>query len=122
MVEIHKALGHENRLAILALLLDQPLCVCDFEENLNMLQSNISRHLIVLKNAKIVTSFKTQQWVYYAINKEFMTKYPLLWQHLQHTLDEEPYKTIREQFSAASSCAGPLPVELMKYRLETENL
>ncbi len=122
MVDIFKALGHENRLAILALLLDQPLCVCDFEENLNMLQSNISRHLIVLKNAKILTSYKTQQWVYYAINKEFTIEYPLMWQHLQHTFDEEPYKTIRKQFNAASSCAGPLPIELTTYRLEKENL
>ncbi len=121
MTEILKALGHENRLGILALLMDNPLCVCDFEENLNLTQSNVSRHLAVLRNAGIIKSYKTQQWVYYVIAKEFMENHKMLWLYLQKAFKEQPYMKLRKKFSAASNCAGPIPVELTAYRLEREN-
>lgn len=118
MTEQFKALAHENRLAILALLSDQPLCGCDFEENLNLSQSNVSRHLTVLKNANIIKSYKTQQWVYFAVDQDFIDKNLGLWLYLRESFNQEPYKTIRKNFSAASNCSGPIPIELTAYRLE----
>lgn len=122
MTELFKALGHDNRLAILALLSDQPLCGCDLEENLNLSQSNVSRHLSILKNANIVKSYKTQQWVYFAIHQTFIDENLALWLYLKDSFQKEPYQTLRKKFSAASNCSGPLPVELTAYRLEKGEL
>ncbi len=120
MTELFKALAHENRLAILALLSDQPLCGCDLEKNLNLTQSNVSRHLSILKNANVVKNYKTHQWVYFAISQEFIDENFALWLYLKENFKKEPYKSLKNDFSAASNCSGPLPLELTSYRLEKE--
>jgi len=122
MVEIFNALAHENRLGIIALLLDQPLCVCDLEGNLKLTQSNVSRHLSVLRQSKLIKSFKSQQWVYYAIDHDFMKLHPKLWDYLTHMLNEEPYKKMRDQIAIVSNCSGPIPITLQNYHLEKEKI
>ncbi|MGD9156009.1 MAG: metalloregulator ArsR/SmtB family transcription factor, partial [Bacillota bacterium] len=58
LLKILKALGDENRLRILNLLRQKKLCVCELESVLNMTQSNVSRHLIKLKDAELIESEK----------------------------------------------------------------
>ncbi len=64
--EILKALADPNRLRILNLLHEEPLCVCDLEAILDLNQSNLSRHLSKLKQAGIVTSQKKALFTYYS--------------------------------------------------------
>jgi len=71
MVNVFKALGDENRLRMMNLLIKSSLCVCELETMLDMSQSNVSRHLSKLKSAGLISSFKEQQWVYYQISDEF---------------------------------------------------
>ncbi len=71
MVNVFKALSDETRLRILALVWDDELCVCEIEGGLHLTQSNASRHLTVLKNAGILTSYKKAQWAYYKKNVAF---------------------------------------------------
>lgn len=71
MVNVFKALGDENRLRMMNLLMKSSLCVCELETMLDMSQSNVSRHLSKLKSAGLISSFKEQQWVYYQISDEF---------------------------------------------------
>jgi ArsR family transcriptional regulator len=47
------------------------LCVCELEVILEMNQSNVSRHLGVLRNAKAIAPIKDAQWVHYKINEDF---------------------------------------------------
>lgn len=82
-VEIYKALSDESRLRIVNILMQGKLCVCEIERVLEMNQSNVSRHLNKLKNAEIVVSNKESQWVYYAMNDEFITCNDYLYKHLQ---------------------------------------
>lgn len=81
--EIFKALSDENRLRIVNLLMHKELCVCELEAVLEMSQSNVSRHLIKLKQAQIVTSKKDSQWVYYSINPKFIENNNHLYAHIQ---------------------------------------
>lgn len=90
MVDIFKALAEERRLRILALLLDREMCVCEIEASLNMTQSNVSRHLNVLKNSSILESYKIAQWTYYKINSSFISKHRELWEYLCIKLRELP--------------------------------
>ncbi len=83
IIEIFKALGDENRIRILNLLIKGELCVCEIETVLGLNQSNASRHLNKLKNAGIVTSRKESQWVYYRINDKFIKENTLLYEFLK---------------------------------------
>lgn len=52
--ELLKALAHPTRLQIVAELLKGTKCVNDIQEILPATQSNISQHLTVLRNARLV--------------------------------------------------------------------
>lgn len=54
MAETLKAMAHPIRLMILQELLEGTKCVTDMEELLPAKQANISQHLAVLRNAKLV--------------------------------------------------------------------
>ncbi len=70
-VEILKALAHETRLRVLHLLLEQQsLCVCDLLAILELPQSTISRHLRILRDQRLVTDYRENQWVHYEISRD----------------------------------------------------
>ena len=90
MVDIFKALSEENRLRILALVMEDEMCVCEIEECLNMTQSNVSRHLTALKKCGILDSYKKAQWTYYKIDNNFIEKKPDLFAYLTKELKQLP--------------------------------
>jgi ArsR family transcriptional regulator len=67
MSRMFKALGDDVRLRIVALLAHGELCVCHIEEALELMQSNASRHLGILRRAGIVQSDRRDKWVYYRL-------------------------------------------------------
>ncbi|MBU3142675.1 metalloregulator ArsR/SmtB family transcription factor [Clostridium sp. CF012] len=91
MVDIFKALSEENRLRILALLLEGEMCVCEIEDCLNMTQSNASRHLTALKKCGILEAYKKAQWVYYKIDNNFIEEKPDLFAYLTKELKQLPF-------------------------------
>jgi ArsR family transcriptional regulator, arsenate/arsenite/antimonite-responsive transcriptional repressor len=111
MVELFKALSQENRIAILALLFDQQLCVCDVESNLNLTQSNASRHLMALKQAGIIESVKAAQWVYYKVKDSFISDNHLLWQYLVEQFAKPQFKVLRDNYKPTSLCSMPITFE-----------
>jgi ArsR family transcriptional regulator, arsenate/arsenite/antimonite-responsive transcriptional repressor len=64
---VFRALSDETRVRIVALLSHGELCVCHIEHALAMPQSNVSRHLGVLKSAGIVDTRRDGSWVYYRL-------------------------------------------------------
>lgn len=91
MIDTLKALSEESRLRILALLIEGDMCVCDIENELNMTQSNVSRHLSALRNSGIVDCSKKAQWAYYGINEQFKLDNQYLWLFLKEKLSQAPY-------------------------------
>ncbi|HHY03854.1 MAG TPA: winged helix-turn-helix transcriptional regulator [Thermoanaerobacterales bacterium] len=82
MVKIFRALSDKTRIRILNLLSIRELCVCEIETILDLTQSNASRHLNRLKDAKIITDNKKSQWVFYKINSSFIKEHKLLYEYL----------------------------------------
>lgn len=78
LIEILKALSHENRVRILNLLQKRKLCVCELENLMKVNQSNASRHLIKLKQAGIIKSAQEAQWVFYSLNEKMLEEHPFL--------------------------------------------
>lgn len=68
-VNIFKALGDENRLRILLMLKQRPLCVCEIHEVLNIALSTLSAHLKLMKNAGLITDRKEGRWVIYSLSE-----------------------------------------------------
>ena len=64
---ITKALADPNRIRALCALKDNELCVCQITELLNLAPSTISKHLSVLKTARLVRSRKQGRWNYYRL-------------------------------------------------------
>jgi len=62
-----KALAHPRRLEIVYLLKDQELCVGDIYSMLDLPQANVSQHLTILREAKLVTSRKDGKTICYKL-------------------------------------------------------
>ena len=65
-----KALTDENRVRILMALRDRELCVCQITGMLDLSPSTTSKHLSILRQARLIESNKKGKWVYYTtLNK-----------------------------------------------------
>lgn len=60
-----KALSDANRVRALVALKSGELCVCQIIELLELAPSTVSKHMSILKQAKLVQSRKTGRWIYY---------------------------------------------------------
>jgi ArsR family transcriptional regulator, arsenate/arsenite/antimonite-responsive transcriptional repressor len=76
--KIIKALADKNRLRIVNMLSQRPMCVCEITEVLSLSQSTVSGHLRVLKDADLVEDTKDGLWVEYCLNKDDSFKANLL--------------------------------------------
>ena len=70
LAEVFKVLGDETRTKILYLLAEQPLCVCDLAEILEMSLPAISHHLRLLKAMRLVKYAREGKMVYYSLDDE----------------------------------------------------
>ena len=86
LVQITKALSDETRIRILNLLNEGDLCVCELESLLDLNQSNASRHLNKLTNAKILHYYKKAKYVYYRLVQDTLKEYPFIIELLNNEL------------------------------------
>lgn len=75
--EFFKALAHPTRIRIIKHLKDNERCVCEFTEDLDVEQSNMSQHLAVLRKQGLVSFRKEGLKVMYRVN------YPQVFEILQ---------------------------------------
>ena len=62
------ALNDDTRVLILRFLDEHgECCVCDMQSSLNMIQSRLSRHLKILKDAGFLRVERKGTWAYYSI-------------------------------------------------------
>ncbi len=70
MVEIFKGLAHPVRLRISRELLRGEMCVCDICELFSLDRTTISKHLAVLKSARVIKDRKEGLFVFYSLELE----------------------------------------------------
>jgi DNA-binding transcriptional ArsR family regulator len=73
LLDVSKALGDENRLRILAALKDRELCVCQVVELLQLANSTTSKHMSILRQARLVEGRKDGRWMHYRWAEEEAT-------------------------------------------------
>ena len=64
---IVKALADENRIRAILALNRRELCVCQIIELLGLAPSTVSKHMSILKQARLVDSRKHGRWIYYRL-------------------------------------------------------
>lgn len=64
-----KALADENRLRALVALRGGELCVCQLIGLLELAPSTVSKHLSVLRSARLVDSRKEGRWMFYRLSQ-----------------------------------------------------
>lgn len=62
-----RALGDENRVRALLALRGTELCLCQLVLFLGLAPSTVSKHMSILKHARLVDSRKSGRWVYYRL-------------------------------------------------------
>lgn len=67
MADTFKLLGDRTRLAILGLLQERELCVCNIVDILQMSQPSVSQHLRKMKAGGLVHEERRGKWTYYSL-------------------------------------------------------
>ncbi len=70
LYKIYSMLSDINRLRILKLLEQKPMCVCELTHVLGIRQPSVSRHLRKLKETELIESRQDGQWHEYFINRK----------------------------------------------------
>jgi ArsR family transcriptional regulator len=69
-VRVFKALSDPNRIRIVKMLESRELCVCEVREILGLSISTVSKHLSILREARLIRDSKDGKWVNYCLNEE----------------------------------------------------
>jgi ArsR family transcriptional regulator len=69
-MNITRALSDENRVRIMAALRDRELCVCQIIDLLQLSPSTVSKHLSILRNARLLNSRKEGRWMHYSLSHD----------------------------------------------------
>lgn len=112
---ITKALADQNRVRVLMALRNGELCVCQIIEFLGLAPSTVSKHMAILRSARLVESRKIGRWVYYHLSTENSLSHvqdTLAWlfqslsmsqvglndeQRLQQVVERHPHELCRTQ-------------------------
>lgn len=70
LVNLFKAIAHPTRLKMLKKLYDCEVCVCKLNEDIDFTQANISQHLKILRDAKVVVAEKRGMYQYYRLKND----------------------------------------------------
>jgi len=73
LMAVLKALADENRVRILMALGSGEVCVCQIVELLELAPSTVSKHMAILKQARLVDSRKDGRWMFYRLDKDDST-------------------------------------------------
>ena len=107
-LRIFKALSEEPRVRILHLLMqNKELSISDLELIVDFTQTKTSRHLIYLKNAGLLGSRRTDQWMFYYILEEYLEILQQIFKLIQKdanlTKDQETYEILKSNRELAAN-------------------
>lgn len=121
IVAFAQALADETRWRIVELIFNEPMCVCELADILEMPQSSVSSHVQVIKKAGLLESERCEKWIYYRVAQDH--------RHLLRTVSEffevfpagdpvlraDAKKAARRMAERNEGCC-PLPKDLVKLK------
>ena len=103
---VTKALADEARVRILLALQRGELCVCQVVELLGLATSTVSKHISILKQARLVECRKEGRWMYYRLAGDDAPKFvreAMAW--VAKSLAADP-QILRDKKRLASICTS----------------
>lgn len=70
LADLLKSVADETRLAILTMLHDGEMCVCEIMEFLSVSQPAVSHHLRILRQAGLINDRRQGKWIFYSLDPE----------------------------------------------------
>ena len=90
-LKVMKALSDPSRVRIMKMLQKRVMCVCEITVGLGVAQSTASKHLKILEDAGLITSYKEGLWVNYTLADGEASPYAAsLIGNLKHWLEDDP--------------------------------
>ncbi len=68
-IELFKVISEPNRVRILMMLLQKPLCVCEITSILELSTATVSNHLSYLRKEGFIEDKKDGKWINYRISQ-----------------------------------------------------
>jgi ArsR family transcriptional regulator len=91
LTELLSAVSDPVRLRLASLIAHNgETCVCDLVDATGLTQTNVSRHLSLLRHAGLVTGRKEGLWVYYSLNKPVSASQKQILSLVKKAIDSEP--------------------------------
>jgi ArsR family transcriptional regulator len=90
LLEIYRCFCDETRLRILHLLKQGPLCVCHFQDILNLPQVAVSKHLACLRENGLVVAQRHGKWMIYQLPEKSFPELDLQLSCLQDCVQSYP--------------------------------
>ena len=85
-----KAVSDPSRVKILKMLQQRVMCVCEVQAALGTAQSTASKHLKLLEDVGLITSYRDGTWVNYTLTDGARSPYAAnLIGNIKHWLDED---------------------------------
>jgi ArsR family transcriptional regulator len=125
---ITKALADETRVRMLLALRDGELCACQIVELAQLAPSTVSKHMSILKQARLVDSRKEGRWMYFRLANSTapaLVRQTLAWvekslaedeqvkqdrQRLELIIKCDPSELCEKQCAPKSACSKPRAV------------
>lgn len=88
---VTKALADENRVRMLLALRDRELCLCQIVELVALAPSTTSKHMSILRQARLVEGRKSGRWMYYRLpgaEASALIRQALAW--VDHAVGNDP--------------------------------
>jgi len=90
-LKVMKAASDPSRVKILKLLQHRLMCVCEVQAALGTAQSTASKHLKILEDAGLISSFRDGTWMNYNLADGSQSPYAAsLIGNIKHWLEGEP--------------------------------
>ncbi|MDF1592070.1 MAG: metalloregulator ArsR/SmtB family transcription factor [Desulfobacterales bacterium] len=90
-IKVMKAVSDPTRVKILKMVQRRVMCVCEVQAALGTAQSTASKHLKILEDAGLITSFRDGTWMNYNLADGSQSPYAAsMIGNIKHWLEGEP--------------------------------
>lgn len=120
-IAFNQALSDATRWRIVQLLFNEPLCVCELADILEMPQSSVSSHIQVIKKGGLLDSERCGKWLYYRVKENFRGLLATMSGFFETTpaadsLLKADSKRAAKRLAERNASCCPLPTELTKLK------
>ena len=106
-----KAAADPTRVRILKILEGGEMCVCQIIAILSLGQSTVSKHLFLLRAARLIKDRRDRKWVHYSLDRGSDSPYATrMLRNLRSWLNDDPVVAKDRERAAMARAIGPIAI------------